>query len=77
MHTEEAVTREDAMPAQLSPLQKQIARALCAGADAAELSRRFSRSMFTIERQISAVLDAFGVTSKSALLHEARRRRLT
>jgi DNA-binding CsgD family transcriptional regulator len=73
---EEAVTREDAMPAQLSPLQKQIARALCTGADAAELSRRFSRSMFTIERQISAVLDAFGVTSKSALLREARTRRL-
>jgi hypothetical protein len=32
--------------------------------------------MFTIERQISIVLNAFGVTSRSALLHEARRRQL-
>jgi DNA-binding CsgD family transcriptional regulator len=75
-HAQESVAREEAMPAQLSPLQRQIARAVCTGADAAELSRRFSRSMFTIERQISVVLNAFGVTSRSALLHEARRRQL-
>src|ERR1700733_7274297 len=76
VHAQESVAREEAMPAQLSPLQRQIARAIFTGADAAELSRRFSRSLFTIERQISIVLAAFGVTSRSALLHEARRRHL-
>jgi DNA-binding CsgD family transcriptional regulator len=75
-HAHEAVTREEAMPAELSPLQRQIARALCAGADAAELSRRFSRSLYTIERQIGIVLAGFGVSSRSGLLHEARRRNL-
>ena len=75
-HAQESVAREEAMPAQLSPLQRQIARAVCAGADTAELSRRFSRSVFTIERQISIVLHAFGVTSRGALLQEARRRQL-
>ena len=73
---EGALAREDAMPVQLSPLQRQIARALWGGADVAELSRRFSRSMFTIEKQIAAVLQAFGVSSRAALLDEARQRRL-
>jgi hypothetical protein len=75
--TEEARAREDAMPARLSPLQRQIARALWSGADTAELSRRFSRSMFTIEKQIANILEAFGVSSRAALHDEARRRRLT
>ncbi|HEV3088262.1 MAG TPA: hypothetical protein VGX96_13675 [Candidatus Elarobacter sp.] len=75
-HAEEAMAREDAMPAQLSPLQRQIARALLSGADVAELSRRFSRSMFTIERQIATVLKAFGTDTRAAFLQEARRRRL-
>ncbi len=74
--TEEARAREEAMPAQLSPLQRQIARALWSGADPSELSRRFSRSMFTIENQIASILEAFGVTSRAALVDEARRRRL-
>jgi len=73
---EDASAREDAMPPQLSPLQRQIARALWSGADPAELSRRFSRSMYTIDNQIANVLRAFGVTSRAALLEEARRRRL-
>jgi hypothetical protein len=74
---EEALAREEAMPATLSPLQRQIARALWGGADAAELSRRFSRSMYTIENQIVAVFRAFNVSSPTALFDEARRRRLT
>lgn len=72
--TQAARAREDAMPAQLSPLQRQIARALWSGADPAELSRRFSRSVFTIEKQIAIILDEFGVTSRAALFDEARRR---
>ncbi|MBV8369920.1 MAG: hypothetical protein JO036_13485 [Candidatus Eremiobacteraeota bacterium] len=75
-HAEEAIAREDAMPAQLSALQRQIARALLSGADVAELSRRFSRSTFTIERQIEAVQAAFGVASRAAFVQEARKRRL-
>jgi DNA-binding CsgD family transcriptional regulator len=75
-HADEAMAREDAMPVQLSPLQRQIARALLSGADVAELSRRFSRSMFTIERQLEAVQKAFGTDSRAAFLQEARRRRL-
>jgi DNA-binding CsgD family transcriptional regulator len=69
-----AGTGEDAMPSQLSPLQRQIARALWAGADPGDLSRRFSRSAFTIENQIGIVFRAFGVATRAALLEEARRR---
>ena len=64
------------MPAQLSPLQRQIATALWNGAETAELSRRFSRSAYTIENQIAAVLRAFGVETKRELTDEARRRGL-
>lgn len=74
--TEETRALEEAMPAQLSALQRQIARALWGGAEPAELSRRFSRSLFTIENQIANVLEAFGVQSRAELLDEARRRRL-
>ncbi len=73
---QDAVAREDAMPAQLSPLQRQLARAVWAGADAPELSRRFSRSVYTVERQIELICTAFGVASRAALLQEARRRSL-
>ncbi len=71
-----ARAREEAMPAQLSPTQRQIARALWTGADPAELSRRFSRSAFTIEMQVATVFQAFGVRSRAALHDEARRRGL-
>jgi DNA-binding NarL/FixJ family response regulator len=64
------------MPAELTPLQRQIARALWSGADATDLSQRFSRSLYTIERQIAAVFTAFGVASRGALLEEARSRGL-
>lgn len=73
---EKAIEREEAMPADLTPLQRQIARALWSGVDASELSKRFSRSLYTIERQISAVFTAFGVASRGALLEEARQRGL-
>jgi tetratricopeptide (TPR) repeat protein len=73
----QSVAREQAMPAQLSPFQRQIARALWGGADVVELSRRFSRSIYRIERQIETVYAAFGVGSRNALLDEARNRGLT
>ena len=73
---DDAVTREEAMPRPLSPLQRQIARALFAGADASELSYRFSRSMYTVERHIAVVFDAFGVHSRGELAAVARSRGL-
>ena len=73
---DEAVAREVALPEALSPLQRQVARALWTGAEPSELSKRFSRSMYTIQQQIDAVFDAFGVSSRGALLQEARRRGL-
>ncbi|HEV2738845.1 MAG TPA: hypothetical protein VGU66_09725 [Candidatus Elarobacter sp.] len=72
----QSVAREQAMPDQLSPFQRQIARALWGGADLAELSRRFSRSIYRIERQIETVYAAFGVASRNALLDAARSRGL-
>jgi tetratricopeptide (TPR) repeat protein len=74
---ERSVTLESAMPAQLSPVQRQLARALWNGTDAAELSRRFSRSLFRIERMTEAVFAAFGVGSRGELYAEAHRRGLT
>jgi hypothetical protein len=71
-----SMAREQAMPAQLSAFQRQIARALWGGADVLELSRRFSRSIYRIERQIETVYAAFGVSSRNALLDEARARGL-
>ena len=73
---DEAVARNEALPAQLSPVQRQIARALVDGSDAAELSRRFSRSMYTIERQIIEIFEAFGVATRGELIQTARSRGL-
>jgi tetratricopeptide (TPR) repeat protein len=73
---EHAGEREQAMPPQLSPVQRQIARALWNGVDLAELSSRFSRSLYRIQRQVDAVYAAFGVTTRTALHDEARTRGL-
>ncbi|MEA2663354.1 MAG: hypothetical protein QOI11_298 [Candidatus Eremiobacteraeota bacterium] len=73
---DDAAARAEAMPRQLSPLQRQIARALWSGADAAELAERFGRGRAATERQIVAVFRAFGVGSRGALLDEARKRGL-
>ncbi len=74
--SEQAHLHSDAMPAQLSPLQRQIAAALWTGADTADLSKRFSRSAYTIENHVATVLRAFDVASRRELLDEARRRGL-
>jgi len=73
---EHAGEREQAMPPQLSAVQRQIARALWNGVDLAELSRRFSRSLYRIGRQVDAVYAAFGVSTRSALHEEAQSRGL-
>lgn len=58
----------------LTHLQRQIALAFCQGADIMELSRRFSRSSFTIGKQLEAIYSAFGVGSRTALRDELHRR---
>ncbi len=63
---------ETLMPSELSPLQRQIARAMYGGADVLEMSRSLSRSLYTIERQMSEVFAAFGVSSKADFLVAAR-----
>ncbi len=51
----------------LSNSQRQLAMALCEGAGIDELSRRFSRSEFTLKKQIDAIYETFGVSSTMAL----------
>jgi len=60
----------------LTPVQRQLARAHWSGGDVATLSRRFSRSLYTVERHISEIYRAFGVNSESGLREEALRRNL-
>ncbi|HKU68077.1 MAG TPA: hypothetical protein VJP85_09890 [Candidatus Baltobacteraceae bacterium] len=60
----------------LTAAQRQIAIAHCQGADSEELSRRFSRSTFTIEKQLHAIYDAAGVDSRAALRDVLHRRGL-
>ncbi len=59
--------RSDATFERLTPMQRQIARGMWEGLDAGRLSQRFSRSLFTIEREMAVVHAAFGTTSGSAL----------
>jgi tetratricopeptide (TPR) repeat protein len=66
--------RSDATLDSLSPLQRQIARAHWSGLDIDGLSRRFSRSLYTVERHLSEIYAAFGVASAAALRDEALRR---
>lgn len=65
----ESRKRKDEVPG-LTPAQRQIAIAYCQGIDITELSRRFSRSSFTIGKQIETVYAAFGVRSRAALRDE-------
>jgi DNA-binding CsgD family transcriptional regulator len=51
----------------LTPSQKQIALAFCAGSELTELSRRFSRSTFTLQKQLERIYEAFGVNSRAGL----------
>ncbi|HTV93476.1 MAG TPA: hypothetical protein VMG98_12245, partial [Verrucomicrobiae bacterium] len=51
----------------LSPMQRQLALSVCEGLDTTELSRRFSRSEFTIKREVQSLYDLFNVRSKNAL----------
>jgi DNA-binding CsgD family transcriptional regulator len=51
----------------LSPMQRQLALSLCEGLEFKELSRRFSRSEFTIKREVQTLYDLFNVRTRNAL----------
>lgn len=70
---ERASTAPGDLP-ELTGAQRQIAIAHCQGLDDLELSRRFSRSTFTIQKQIDTIYAAFGVRSRAALRDELHRR---
>lgn len=73
---EAASPKKDSDLAGLTPAQRQMALAHCQGLDNEELSRRFSRSTFTIEKQLEDIYAAFGVRSRNALRDELHRRGL-
>jgi len=64
----ERVSRE-AAPAidGLTPIQRQLAVALCEGVDFAALSKRFSRSEFTLQREARTLYEKFHVRSRKGL----------
>jgi DNA-binding CsgD family transcriptional regulator len=68
--------KQDAQMEGLTPTQRQMAIAHCQGLSDTELSRRFSRSTFTIEKQIESIYAAFGVQSRAGLRDELHRRGL-
>lgn len=51
----------------LSPMERQVALALCEGLSVAQLSRRFSRSAFTINQIVDAVYKQLGTRNQAAL----------
>jgi DNA-binding NarL/FixJ family response regulator len=59
--------RTDPIFETLTPTQREVARGMCEGLDTVALSERFSRSIYTIEREVSAVHAAFGTDSNAAL----------
>lgn len=58
----------------LTAMQRQIAHALAEGLDMAELSRRFSRSTFTLGKQIEIIYQTLGVSNRSELRAELQNR---
>lgn len=58
----------------LTPMQRQLATAFSQGADLDDLSLRFSRSRFTINKQIETIFDELGVHSRHTLRAELRQR---
>jgi hypothetical protein len=74
--TAEAGIKNDPILESLTPLQRQLARSHWAGMDIDELSQRFSRSLYTIERHIEDIYKAFDVTSATGLRDQALSRGL-
>jgi hypothetical protein len=66
----------DAVVEGLTPFQLRLARAHWTGLGAAELSRQFSRSVYTIEQNLHVIYDAFNVRSAAGLREVAQARGL-
>lgn len=71
--SENGARKEESSVSGLTPTQRQIAIAHCQGLSDEELSRRFSRSTFTIEKQLEGIYNAFGVRSRAGLRDEFHR----
>jgi DNA-binding NarL/FixJ family response regulator len=71
-----APARTDDLFERLTPMQRQVARAMWEGLDARRLSERFSRSLYTIEREMNVVYGVFGTKSVAGLREIAMKRGL-
>lgn len=67
---------EDTQLGSLSATQRQIAIAVAQGVEMEELSRRFSRSIFTLQKQLEIIFGALGVKSRLDLRKELHNRGL-
>ncbi|MDQ2664330.1 MAG: hypothetical protein M3Y18_09950 [Candidatus Eremiobacteraeota bacterium] len=72
---ESVQNREPQLPSGLTPMQRQIAIALTQGIDLNDLSRRFSRSTFTLQKQIEIIFTTLGVKSRDGRPDYRRRLR--
>jgi DNA-binding CsgD family transcriptional regulator len=60
----------------LPPMQQRVFRYLCQGLSNAQIAAELGRSEFTVANHAKAVLKAFGVSSRSALIAQAMKRGL-
>ncbi|MFN2449835.1 MAG: hypothetical protein ABR508_08620 [Candidatus Baltobacteraceae bacterium] len=68
--------KSETLSSLLTPAQEHVFRMLCEGRTTLEMSALTGRSRFTIRNHIKAILKAFGMPSRPALLVEAARRNL-
>ena len=67
---------KDTVQKLLTPAQEVVFHMLCEGRTTAQMTAITGRSHFTIQNHIKAILKAFGVPNRPALLAEAARRNL-
>jgi DNA-binding NarL/FixJ family response regulator len=65
---------EASEPGGLTPFQRQLLRALVMGEDLDRISKRFSRSSYTISKQVEYIYGHLGVSSVQGLRREAERK---
>ena len=68
------VAQQSDVPESLTPFQRQLLQALIRGEDLERISRRFSRSAYTISKQVDHIYSRLGVSSLHGLRREAERR---
>lgn len=60
----------------LPPMQRKVFEAICQGLSNREIAEQLGRSEFTVRNHVKAVLHRFGVSSRSALIAEALKRKM-